>query len=88
MLTETGFEIRDVTTAAFRLRFADGSALFRHHFVRLGFLPGWKAIAPEATVERVVAELERRLNVLAGERGELTFSVPIACLEARPRRDP
>lgn len=82
MLANTGFEPVKAVTQTFRERFADGSALLRHYFIRLGFVPGWKAIAPERAVAKVFAALERRLNDESAERGELALSVPAACIQA------
>ena len=83
MLTQTGFELLDVTTDSFHMRFADGSSLLRHYFIRLGFLPAWKSIVPDEFVERTFTALERKLNALASERGQLVLTIPIACVEAR-----
>lgn len=83
-LMRADFEVAGVTTDSFRLRFADGSALLRHYFIRLGFVSGWKAIVGEdpGLLQRVFSELERRLNRAAAEQGELALTVPIACLTA------
>ncbi len=82
MLNRAGFESVGVTTGSFRMRFADGSALLRHYFIRLGFVPGWKSIVPDALVERTFAVLERNLNSVAARCGELAVSVPMVCVEA------
>jgi len=86
LLRGAGFEVGEVVNESFRLRFADGSALLRHFFIRLGFVGGWKAIVgsdPEL-LRRVFAELERRLNLAAAKRGELALTVPIACFASTP----
>lgn len=81
LLEQAGFQFLEAVTRAFQERFADGSSLLRHHFMRLGFLPGWKSVAPPEAVEATFAELERRLNVVAADRGELSLSVPAACIQ-------
>jgi arsenite methyltransferase len=83
MLQDSGFEVADIASDNFRIRFADGSSLLRHHLIRLGFLPAWKAIVDAGSIERTFVEFERRLNAVAAERGELALNVPIACFEAR-----
>ena len=89
LLREAGFAIRTVVTDAFRMRFADGSSLLRHYFIRLGFVPAWKAIAPPEMVDKTFEALERNLNAVARDRGELTLTIPMACFEAeKPRRSP
>ena len=82
-LARSGLAVSDATTGAFRMRFADGSALLRHRFMRLGFVPAWKAIVPPETHARFFPELERRLNLAAAQRGELALTVPTALIEAR-----
>lgn len=83
MLDRAGFKVVGVTHDSFRMRFADGSSLLRHYFVRLGFLPGWKSVVPAGAVESTFEELERRLNAAASQEGELALTIPIACIEAR-----
>ena len=83
LLESAGFEVTQVVTSAFRMRFADGSSFLRHHFIRLGFVPGWKAIAADGSLEATFELLEQRLNAVAQERGELALTIPIACFEAR-----
>ena len=82
LLKRAGFEFVEAKTWSFQERFADGSALLRHHFIRLGFVPGWKSAAPPEAVQETFATLERRLNTIAAERGELSLSVPAACIRA------
>jgi len=83
MLAEAGFEPLTVDTASFRMRFADGSSLLRHFIIRLGFLPAWKAVVAADAVERIFEALEKNLNALAAEQGELALTIPMACFEAR-----
>lgn len=83
MLTGAGFEPLDVATDTMRMRFADGSSLLGHFFIRLGFLPAWQEVVLPEDVERTFILLERKLNEVAGERGELALTVPMACVEAQ-----
>ena len=83
LLQDAGFLVADVATGSFRMRFADGSALLRHHFIRLGFVQGWKSVAAEGSVQETFDCLERRLNAVASQRGELSLTVPMACLTAQ-----
>ena len=64
------------------MRFADGSSLLRHHFIRLGFVQGWKSIVTIDSLQKTFEALERRLNAVAEERGELTLTIPMACVVA------
>jgi arsenite methyltransferase len=83
LLAAAGFETLRVEEDSFSLRFLDGTALFTHFFVRLGFLEAWRTVPPERERERVFGLLEERLNQLARKRGELRLDVPFACLDCR-----
>jgi arsenite methyltransferase len=82
LLERGGFKFVDAMIRSFRERFVDGSSLLRHYFIRLGFVPGWKSVAPENAVEPIFAALEHRLNAIAAEKGGLSLTVPAACIQA------
>jgi arsenite methyltransferase len=84
-LDAAGLEAVRTWSDSFRMRFTDGRALLRHYFVRLAFVPGWKAIVEPAARTAVLALLERKLDARAAALGELVLSVPLACVEARKR---
>lgn len=73
-LQAAGFTASVAGTGSFTMRFADGTALFNHYFVQLGFLEGWRSIATAAELTAV----EKKLN----ERGEVILTIPMACFEA------
>ncbi len=83
LVTQADFNLINVHSEQFKMRFADGSALLRHYFIRLGFLPGWKSIVPPQIIEEVFTSLEQRLNSLSAKQGELSLTIPMACFEAR-----
>jgi arsenite methyltransferase len=83
LLAQTGFETVDVVRDSFQMRFADGSSLLRHHFIRLGFVPGWKSVVEPDRLMETFEALEHNLNAVAAERGELALTIPMACIEAR-----
>jgi hypothetical protein len=82
LLRGAGFTVSDAVTSTFRMRFADGSSLLRHHFIRLGFVQGWKSVTAVESLQATFESLERNLNAVAEERGELTLTIPMACLVA------
>jgi ubiquinone/menaquinone biosynthesis C-methylase UbiE len=83
MLTAAGFEVSIVELASMFMRFADGSALLRHTFIRMGFLPAWREVAGPEGEAKIFDALERRLNEGAATLGELPLTIPMACVEAR-----
>ena len=73
-LAGAGFVAGPVTEGSFRLRYANGAALFRHWFIRFGFLPAWIEVAGE-DAEAVLRTLQGKLS------GEVVLTVPMACIE-------
>ena len=58
ILIRGGFRISRVVEDEFFLRFADGTAMFRHHLVQF-FLEGWRGVTDDPTI---YAALEAKLN--------------------------
>jgi arsenite methyltransferase len=77
-----GFQVARVIQESFPIRYADGSAMLRHSLTRIGFLPAWRAVVNPADEQVVFAELEKRLNALAAEQGELRVTIPMVYMEA------
>jgi ubiquinone/menaquinone biosynthesis C-methylase UbiE len=75
-----GFETYQVSQQAFRWRFASAEALFRHHFIRLGFLEAWRDLVPEEARAEVFRTVTERLDANA-----LQLDIPFACISARRR---
>jgi ubiquinone/menaquinone biosynthesis C-methylase UbiE len=82
LLEGAGFKFEKAVTRLFRERFVDGSSLLHHYFIRLAFVPAWKSVAPEGAVEPTFAALEQRLNSIAAQCGELSLTIPAACIQA------
>jgi SAM-dependent methyltransferase len=78
LIREAGFTVGEIATDSFRMRFAAGSALLRHHFIRLGFVEAWKAIAARDALQPTFERLEREPYVLAARQGELALTIPMA----------
>jgi arsenite methyltransferase len=81
-IEEAGFSGVTVHEHVFRMRFADGTALFRHWFMRLGFIEPWASVVPHEEAAPVLDAIEERLNARASEEGEVSLTVPFACIEA------
>jgi len=82
LVAAAGFGVLGIDRQSFRMRFADGSSLLRHYFIRLGFVEGWKSVAGMDALETTFAVLERNLNTSAAESGELALTIPMACIDA------
>ena len=75
-----GLRVTHHATETFDMKFADGSAFLNHHFVKLGWLSSWKALAG-SDIQPVFALVEKMLNDWADEHGELKLTVPMAFIE-------
>lgn len=75
LLEQHRFNVKRVVEREDVMRFANGTALLNHHFIKLGFLDAWKKVV--AGNERAVfARLLDRLD------GELRLTIPMAYVEA------
>jgi arsenite methyltransferase len=81
LLENTHFSVRRVVERTSFMRFANGDALFNHHFIKLGFLEGWKKVVPGREAE-VFTRLGRALNEAADRAGDLRLTIPMAYVEA------
>jgi arsenite methyltransferase len=81
LLAAGSFTVTRVVEKAGRLRFANGTALLDHHFIKLAFLDAWKKVVPGREAETFL-DLRRRLDEVAGQQGELSLSIPMAYVEA------
>jgi ubiquinone/menaquinone biosynthesis C-methylase UbiE len=81
LLETGGFNVTRVVERESVMRFADGTALLNHYFIKLGFLDAWKKVVP-GNERDVFARLRDALNDLASRNGELRLSVPMAYVEA------
>jgi ubiquinone/menaquinone biosynthesis C-methylase UbiE len=75
-IKRAGFKVRKVETSSFRMRFANGAALFHHYFIRLGFLPAWKELVPEKDRVAVFRRLERQMA------RPISLTIPAVYIEA------
>jgi arsenite methyltransferase len=63
------------------MRFANGTAFFNHHCIKLGFLDGWKQVVPSREPEMFL-RLRDRLDEIAAEHGGVDLTIPMAYVEA------
>jgi SAM-dependent methyltransferase len=83
LLQQAGFQPVRSAQETMAMRFANGTALLRHSFIRLGFLPGWRGLVSETECAEVFERLRAALDAHAAKHGGLELSVPIAYVEAQ-----
>jgi len=81
-LEHSGFRLSSIHRNKFSLRFLDGRAFFRHALIRYGFLDEWKKLIPIQDQKKIFLKLEESLGKLAGIKGELRLTIPVACIAA------
>jgi len=81
LLEGGGFTVTRVIERSTCMRFASGTALLNHYFIRLGFLPAWKSVAAGSEVA-TFSRLQERLDPLARDSGGLSLTIPMAYVEA------
>jgi len=81
LLESGGFVVTRIIERSACMRFASGTALLHHYFIRLGFLPAWKSVAAGSEVA-TFSRLEERLDLLARASSGLSLTIPMAYIEA------
>jgi len=80
LLESGGFSVVRIVERTGRMRFASGTALLNHHFIKLGFLDAWKKVVPGREIEMFL-RLKSRLDEVAASNGELALTIPMAYIE-------
>jgi ubiquinone/menaquinone biosynthesis C-methylase UbiE len=81
LIMQHDFKIHKVVEETFQMRFLSGTSFLNHHFVKVGWLSGWKDLIPEKEWEIVFKKLETELNAYALEQSGLSLTVPMAYIE-------
>ena len=83
LLLSYGFRIKELKKDSFNFRYADGTAMLSHFFIKIAFLDKWMEIAGEESSEKVFLALEKNLNALADENKGLVFNIPFYTFDCR-----
>jgi arsenite methyltransferase len=66
----------------FTMRYADGTTMLQHFFIRAAFLPGWWDIVPAEQRSSFFTQLEHDLNAAASVDG-VVLDIPYVCIDCR-----
>lgn len=80
LLSSFDLQVNHQEEKSFRLRYADGTAMLGHHFIRLAFIENWKEIIPGDKINLVFQETEKRLNEMSGIKNGLELTIPYVCI--------
>ncbi len=81
LLEHGGFSVRRVVEKTTRMRFANGTALLNHYFIKLAFLDAWKKLVPGRESETFLL-LRHKLDEAANQAGEISLTIPMAYVES------
>lgn len=81
LIKDHGFNIDSVLHDKFEYKFADGSAMLNHYFMRMAFMDGWKGIVPDERQEEVFTLIENELNRLSEEQQEFKLTIPFVLID-------
>ena len=81
MVEDAGFIVDKKIEKSFSYRFVDGTTMLNYFLIREFFLPSWKEIIPETNVSSVFEDIEKQLNQLSKDKGELQLTIPYVCVD-------
>lgn len=71
-----GFSVTNLIHDKFSYKFADGTAMLNHYFIRLAFMDSWIKLLQPDKVEIIFDMIEERLNEQAKNNGGIKLSIP------------
>lgn len=82
LIQKHGFFIRDLVHDQFNYKFANGSTLLNHYFIRLAFMDSWVKFLPADKLELIFDSVESRLNKKALSESGVNLSIPFVLINA------
>lgn len=83
MIQKHGFLIKDLEHDQFNYKFANGTAMLNHYFIRLAFMDSWIRLLPMDKVEQIFDTIELRLNEQSRLLGGIKLSIPYVMINAK-----
>ena len=83
LFTDHQFQVFDIKRDSFRFRYADGTSMLNHPFIRYAFMDSWIDLIPSDRVNEVFSEIEIRMNTIAKEEGEWDVTIPFVVIDGR-----
>lgn len=82
-LINHGFSIASVDEEYFEYKFADGTSMLNHYFIRLAFIGGWKNIIPTDKQSTIFKIVEEKMNRQSSKDGFFRMSVPFYVISGK-----
>ncbi len=85
LLESNNFKIINIHEDVFYFRYSNGTTMLNHFLIKLSFLESWTGLLQAQDVNPIFALVEKKLNDLAHEQGELRLTIPWVCINAEKR---
>lgn len=82
ILKRYNFSVQNIEQDEFCYKFADGTAMLNHFFIKLAFMDSWIEILPPDKTEMIFDEVEKRMNKLAEANGYFKLTIPFVTINA------
>jgi ubiquinone/menaquinone biosynthesis C-methylase UbiE len=82
MIQQRGFVIKNLEYDQFNYKFASGTAMLNHYFIRFAFMDSWMKLIPQDKVEELFSLVESRMNKQAQLLGGIKLSIPYVMINA------
>jgi ubiquinone/menaquinone biosynthesis C-methylase UbiE len=79
---KNNFIIKDVEYDQSNYKFANGTAMLNHYFIRLAFMESWIKIVPKDKVGEIFRTIETELNKQAETNGGIKLSIPFVIINS------
>lgn len=80
LLHKHGFTVNEIDQEQFCYKFANGTAMLDHYFIRMAFIDSWVKLLPADMVDPIFAQIEARMNAHAETFGGIRMTIPFAVI--------
>ena len=78
LLKNSGFKKIKISQKSFNIKFVQSEAFWKYFFFRLNFINGWINIIPKNIQEKIITEVNQRIDKKILKKG--SFSLKISCV--------
>ena len=82
LLESNRFKMLSLQKDSFSYRFADGTAMLSHSFIKTAFMPSWLDVVPQGYHKSVFDRIEEKLNRMGEASGSLSMEVPFLIIDS------
>ena len=83
LIEDAGFEVAEIESDEFKLKFLDAESMFNHSFIKYWFLGAWKELLKPEDVEKIFTQIEEEINSNIKEGEGLSLTIPFVTIDSR-----